>query len=133
MPSVLICRGATLGIGLLMTCKICDDNCNLCDGTLQDTGHGMASAHAIASALNIASNWNDRKKLQAVAKAAGGRHLLEILWQQLGRRALQRAHEEQYQHNGRSYCQDHHVTCHTLLRGLGHSRTLLTENPTTSR
>jgi len=34
--------------------------------------------------------------------------------------ALERAHEEHYQHNGRSYYQDHHVACHTLLRGLGH-------------
>ena len=34
--------------------------------------------------------------------------------------ALERAHEEQYQHNRRSYDQDHHVACHTLLRGLSH-------------
>jgi len=34
--------------------------------------------------------------------------------------ALERAHEEQYQHDGRSYDQDHHVACHTLLRGLSH-------------
>src|SRR6478735_942590 len=34
--------------------------------------------------------------------------------------ALERAHEEQYQHDGRSYDQDYHVACHTLLCGLGH-------------